>query len=393
MKVLYVASGTRMSGGATKSFLAMLRQADKYGIEYEVMCPDEDGLTKELRKLGVKTHVCHYRHCVLPPANGLKDKLIWLPRLIHNSWINHKAKKTLAKVAHDIMPDIVHENSSAVDIGYHIAKELEVPYIMHIREYGDLDFHMHILHVKNRLKDPRCWTISITGDIFRNKGQDKSPRGVQIYNGIMTSSQLEYDENKSPYFLYAGRIEEAKGTTELLDAFLRYADQVESPMHLKIAGGCNYPGYLVMLKDKVKTANKENLVEWLGDLKDVAPLMRKAVATVIPSRFEALGRVMPEAMTHGSLCIGRNTGGTKEQMDNGLRLTGEEIALRYDDEEQLCDILKRVTNAVEAGGPFASGGELRDMILRSQKSVTEFFSEDSMGKKLMHFYGKILNQH
>ena len=66
--------------------------------------------------------------------------------------------------------------------------------------------------------------------------------------------------------------------------------------------------------------------------------MRQAKAIIIPSHNEGFGRCMPEAMFNGCLCIGHDTGGTKEQMDNGTEATGEDIALRYQTEDQLTDI-------------------------------------------------------
>ena len=391
MRVLYVASGTRMSGGATKSFLAMLREADKAGIEYRVVCPDTLGLTRCLEEKGVYTYVRHFRHNRYPSTQGIVNLLKWLPRLIHDNYINWKAKRRLYEDVKDFNPDIVHENSSAVNIGYYIAKRLDVPYIMHIREYGDLDFQITIPDVGKRMADPGCWTISITKDIFLRKKQDRNPHATQIYNGIMTMSQLRFTPHKKRYFLYAGRIEPAKGTSELIDAYLKYLSVEKDPVPLKIAGGCNHPDYCERLKDKVAHAGCSDMVEWLGDRDDVCDLMFEAAATVIPSRFEALGRVMPEAMANGSLCVGRDTGGTKEQMDNGLEFTGNEIALRFTTVDDLAGVFSYITCEMKDNDPFASGGAFRDMIDRSQRSVCEFFSEEQFGKRLLSFYDKILN--
>ena len=45
--------------------------------------------------------------------------------------------------------------------------------------------------------------------------------------------------------------------------------------------------------------------------------MSKALALFVPSSFEGFGFITVEAMFCGCLVIGRNTGGTKEQFDNG----------------------------------------------------------------------------
>ncbi len=142
MKVLYIASGTGMAGGATKSMIALLCEAKNRGIQLEVVCPDGEGLTQWLRDNEIKVHVVPYRHVRLPYSNTLSDKLKWGPRLIHDFWINYRARKEVTRIASDFAPDIIHENSSVINVGYYASKHINVPDIVHIREYGDLDFNM-----------------------------------------------------------------------------------------------------------------------------------------------------------------------------------------------------------------------------------------------------------
>lgn len=390
MKILYVVSGTRMVGGASKSFLAMLQQADAAGIEYQVVCPDNEGIARHLKQKGIKIHTRNYRHCSLPPLNGLSDIVKWMPRLIHNSWINRKAKKELLQEVMDFRPDIIHENSSAVNIGYYLATKLDVPYIMHIREYGWLDFKLIIPDFRRRVNDKRTYTISITQDLQRHKKLLSHPRAVQIYNGIMSSSQIRYCEEKSDYFLYAGRLEPGKGISDLLKVYPEYARGEENPLRLLIAGGSDHPEFEAKIKETASASGFGHLIEWLGVRTDLPDLMYSAVATVIPSRFEGLGRVMPEAMTNGCLCIGRNTGGTKEQMDMGLALTGEEIAFRYDTDTQLPEILKDITKTARSGSTFKEGGEYYKMINRSMQSVTNYFSVERYRENLTKLYERII---
>lgn len=389
MKILYIASGTGISGGATKSFLAMLRQADRAGIEYEVVCPDENGLTRCLRELGKTVNVVRYRHASLPLTNGWKNKVKWLPRLLHNAWINHKGRKGVIEVARRYQPDMIHENSSAIDVGYAAAKAIGVPDIIHIREYGDLDFRMKLPGRSRRLADTEVYTISITRDIARHLKQDSNPHAIQIYNGIITSSRLRYSPDKKPYFLYAGRIEEAKGVSELLEAYAAYARKSQRPMKLLLAGGTNFPEYQQSLGRRIDKEGLSLSVEWLGERNDVDDLMHEAAATIIPSRFEALGRVMPEAMANGSLCIGRNTGGTKEQMDSYSQFLGHEAAFRYNSTDQLTSLLTDIDSAMRDGNPFDTCGKYQKMIADSQRAVEHFFSEENFGRQLMSFYDKI----
>ena len=112
--------------------------------------------------------------------------------------------------------------------------------------------------------------------------------------------------------------------------------------------------------------------------------MQKAKAVIIPSLSEAFGRVMPEAMYNNALVIAYDNAGSKEQLDNGLLLTGEEIGLRYTTENELSRIMLHVAN--EGLQPF------KEMITRAQHTVCKLYSNDQYTEKVLSFYKFILQQ-
>lgn len=392
MKVLYIASGSGLAGGATKSLITLLNQAKINGIHIEVVCPEEKGLAQWLRDNGIKVHVVPFRHVRIPFSKTLTDKIKWLPRLIHDFWINYRARAAVNRIASEFAPDIIHENSSVINVGYYASKHIHVPDVVHIREYGDLDFKMKLPGRKSRLKAYNIYTLSITKDIARHLNQDVNPKATQIYDGMVDLSEFRFNRDKKRYFLYAGRIENAKGIADLLDVYADYAHAITNPFPLHICGGCNHPDFLTKMKAFVKEKGIESNVVWMGERSDIADIMAEAGATIIPSRFEGLGRVMPEAMTNGSLCVAKNTGGTKEQLDNGLEYTGAPIAIAYEEGDQLKEILFNITKEFDKGNAFIPGSDFSNMIERSQEAVKEFFSEQRFGEKLLDFYNKILSK-
>lgn len=392
MKVLYIASSTAMAGGATKSLILMLTQMHKYGIEVEVVCPDEKGLTMWLKENGIKVHIVRFKAVYLPSYKTISDIIKWIPRVIYYSYINYRGKASLKRIAKDVSPDIIHENTSTINIGYHVSKSIGVPDIVHIREYGYLDFKMIIPDRKSRLQNKNVFSISITKDIRRHLGLDSNPRSTQIYDGIVESSDFRINPEKKRWFLYAGRIDSGKGIEDLLEAYVEYANSIDDPFPLYVCGGTTNESYLKRLKSIVKKNGLGSKVKWLGERSDLDNYMYDATATIIPSRFEGLGRVMPEAMTNGSLCVAKYTGGTKEQLDNGMQLTGKPIAISYDNKDKLKEILHNITATVKKGNAFSSGSEYIKMIERSQIAVKEFFTDDSFGEKVINFYNSILDK-
>ncbi|MDE6637647.1 MAG: glycosyltransferase family 4 protein [Muribaculaceae bacterium] len=391
MKVLYIASGTGIAGGATKSFIAMICQAQIHGIDFEVVCPNENGLTQWLRDRNIKVHVVPFRHVRLPYFNTMEEKIKWLPRVVHDFWINFRARSGVKRIAKEYAPDLVHENSSVINVGYYASKSIGVPDIVHIREYGYLDFRLILPGRKSRLKSPHVSSISITKDIQKHLKQDSKDNAIQIYDGIVRTSDFRINEDKQRWFLYAGRIEPAKSIEDLLHAYVEYVKSVNNPIPLYVCGGCDDPAFLENMKLITVQGGVNSKVVWLGERADVADFMYDAAATIIPSRFEGLGRVMPEAMANGSLCVAKYTGGTKEQLDNGLEFTGAPIAIAYEEKPQLVDALAKITEIFDKGGAFLPGTEFRNMIDRAQSSVKEFFSEESFGNKIIDFYNKILS--
>lgn len=392
MNIIYILSGTSVTGGATKSFISMLEQVQKRGHDVCVICPSQNGIYNVLKGKKIMVYAIKYRFASLPIARNIIDILKWIPRLIYTLVCNQLAYKKLLKFAKDWVPDIIHENTSVTDIGYKVASDLKIPCVMHIREYGDKDFGLHLYSINKRIKSSNVYTIPITKDIGQYRGVYGRERCCQIYNGIIEEIDIRYNPEKSRFFLYAGRIERAKGIEDLLDAYLEYCNTNTNPIPLKIAGAAYDKQYLERLKGRVENTSMVGYVEWLGERNDIKDLYHSAVLTIIPSYFEGLGRVMPEAMANGCLCAGRNTGGTKEQFDTGFEITGKEIGLRFKGKRDLCNIFNEITVNYDNGNAFFGEGIYKEIIMKSQEAVVHNFTIESFGIKLMDFYGKILYQ-
>lgn len=391
MNILYILSGTPMEGGATKSFLTMMQAVINAGHNVAVVCPDSEGAAQYLKDRNIQTLIVPYRFGAWPFLRNAKDACLLLPRLLHNYYINKNAHKVINRYAQDFKADLIHDNTSVTDSGYYAAKRLGIPHVTHIREYGDKDFHIHCFNLKKRLTAPDSYKIAITRDIADYRGLSNDPKAEVIYNGIIKESQINYNPDKKPYFFYAGRIESAKGVDDLIEAYINYAKNApdSQPLGLKLAGYELYPDFMMQLKRRVIEAGVEHLVEYLGQLEVITPYTSEAAAVIIPSRFEGFGRVMPEAMARGALCIGRNTGGTAEQFNNGLQLTGSEIGLRFNNTEQLIKHLIYVDNQYKNKAFSNPDSDLYKMIHSGMATVEELYSIETYGNKILKFYDRI----
>lgn len=386
MKVLFVKSSTTLFAGSSKSFMNMLDGLMKLGVLPLVVFPAADGMCELYRNKGIPTAVLNYRMAVYPPLRCVKDYVMFFPRLFGRIWLNYIASHKLLNIVRRFRPDIIHTNVSVIDIGYRVAMQLKIPHIYHVREYGDKDFslfHYPMCSCFLKKLKKHSFAICITKDIQRhyNLGADNS---CVIYNGICPESQIHFNPQKKNYFLFAGRLESAKGIADLLVAFADfYKLRPNSEIQLKIAGDTKNVHYYNFLLNEVKRLHIETNVDFLGMRKDVNNLMADAYLMIVPSLSEGFGRITAEAMQNGALVVGRNTAGTKEQFDNGLEMTGEEIALRYSNHQELvramCEV---VDNGIE---------HYFSMIERSQQVVKALYTNERHAQQVYDFYKVILD--
>ena len=73
--------------------------------------------------------------------------------------------------------------------------------------------------------------------------------------------------------------------------------------------------------------------------------MQKAAAIIVPSSKEAFGLITAEAAFNKCLIIGKDTGGTAEQIENGITICGEAAGLRYHSDNELLDCMLRVSQS------------------------------------------------
>ena len=240
MKVLYILNSTIKQGGATKSFMTMLSGLVAKGISPIVLMPDNEGIYSDLITMGVPTLVIPYRQYIYPKYNSVKDIILFVPLLLKWIYLNKKAVRRLADYIKDHPVDMIHTNTTVVNIGFDVAKRLHIPHVYHIREYADKDFNMHYIPSSRvfhrKLKKSNSYCISITRDIQRYHHVTDILSSRYIYNGIMPRKSKWHPIEKKRYFLFAGRIEPAKGVSELLEGYQIYHSKTTKPVPLYLAG-------------------------------------------------------------------------------------------------------------------------------------------------------------
>ena len=386
MKIAYILSSTTPLGGASKAFKTTLSGLMKLGVEPIIIVPDKDGIYQVFKEQGIPVYALRYKLNIYPGHRTLKKVIEFIPRLVIKYILNTMASQQLAAILRNEHVDIVHTNVGVINIGIQASKKVQLPHIYHLREYGDLDFDMDVFpskkHFRQQLNGPQSYTICITRDIQQHHQQTGKATSRVVYDGIKPAMTEFISYEKKDYLLYAGRIEAAKGLQELLMAYADYIKETPHALPLYIAGIIHDEGYWNNIQAFIQENHLKEQVQYLGQVPDIEEYMQQARAIIIPSRFEGFGLCMPEAMFNGCLAIGRNTGGTKEQLDNGLRLQGSEIALRYDTINELTHLLCEISQS-----PIA---QYQPMVERAFHTVNQLYTEENNAREIFQFYQSIL---
>lgn len=167
MRILYILSGTNSNEGSAKSFISMMNELKRKGNDILVVCPNDKDFYNILKNENIPVKAVPYSFAALPPHKRFKDKLRFIQRYLERRRRNNKSLPILENIVKEFNPDIIHENNSVINVGYRVSKLKNIPYIVHIREYGLKDFGLIIPGLKKRLKDPAVHSVAITKDIAK----------------------------------------------------------------------------------------------------------------------------------------------------------------------------------------------------------------------------------
>src|SRR5690606_19216235 len=299
IRVLYIVSGTHFYGD-NRSLLEILIDLKKYIFIHVLIGGDikndcrKSLFLEKLDEYNIEYTLTKSVYSVprLKVGQSITLRYLkWWMVFLKNSLLS--APK-FCKVIRIFRPNIIHSNNGLVYGGWLFSFLCRKTHIWHLREYIDKDHQMQHWPSKNFFINQiskGCAIANSKGvfDYFRLN----SSNSAVIYNPV--GVQYSYEPRKKDYILFVGRLIPTKGVKELLSIFKRVRQEYPH-LRLLIAGGIekNNP-YISELLTIADEPSYENSVSFLGYCSDVNELMKQAVCLVVPSYYEAFGRITVEA--------------------------------------------------------------------------------------------------
>lgn len=328
--------------GAAKSFMTIVKNLDKRQFRPVLISCKHNNYNEECDRLKIDNYVIPYVRCT---TNENTSIFKFIVKKIRMYMINQLALIRLAKIVRKECVDLIHSNTSVIDIGMYLSNKLHIPHVWHIREFLDEDFSQVFLSSNqiDKINNSDSYMLYISKAIQSHwtlKGITNS--GQVIYNGIAQNGLLDL-ENKPDHdfvrIVFSGHITPNKGQVQLIDALALLDKSLLDNVRVDIFGtGEEY--YLNFLKKKLEDNKLDEIVCFQGFSNNLKSILPTYDIGVVCSKAEGFGRVTVEYMLAGLCVIASNTGANMEILEDNI----SGLQYTYGDIE---DLAKKIEYLVE----------------------------------------------
>lgn len=316
MTILYVTHYSALFG-ANRALLELIEEGRKRGIKPVVVTLLDGDLVNELKKQNIPCYIIGG----YPWTTKINcPEYIRVVKQARNMIINRLAVKKTVDICRKYNVDIIHTNSSVVNIGAEAAKVLKIPHVWHLREFGDEDYNLEFYIGKRKaveyIEQNSQKIITISNVVYQHYAKyskDKSKWQI-VYDGVDSNNYIlssRYPEKKLS-IAFMGVLQENKNQIELLKALKLLSDNEgvnDFEVYFIGSGGA---AYTKRLKDFSMEAGILDNIHFVGNVPDVRKYLGKCNIGVTASKKEAFGRVTIEYMYAGLCVIASSTGANIE---------------------------------------------------------------------------------
>lgn len=320
MNILFITHCTGMAGANRSMLQLILELKDNYGVEPFVLLPEYNGQNRTLKD-SLMDNGIPYKETFISYFKKVDQSA-------YSQWDTIVSYRRIKRLAREFLPynfDIVHSNSSVIDFGGYLSRELGIRHIWHLRDFGDLDYSLNSVFGKTyeRLTYRNAEAfIAISDCIKKHFSKTIDPNKITtIYNGINPTPNipLSLHKNKKTQFLCAGIYGDAKNQMEILRAVdILVNDYHLTGFHVTMVGIGVKGQYAQELKRYATEHSIGQYVSILGEVDGITKLASTMDVGIMSSRNEAFGRVTVEYMLQNLAVIANDSGANTEIIENGV---------------------------------------------------------------------------
>lgn len=384
MKILFILHEKKM-GGASKSVVALISELKKMGHHIFVITPFGSGpVYDSIKNLDVPVKTFFFGWWMMPSYWSFPLKLAFRLLYICERIAVHR----IIKFAKRNQVQLIHSNSSVIDIGAIAATNLGIPHVWHFREYGDIDFSLEYLKGRKKsceyINTVNGRVIFISKDLYDYYKNDIYPEKSEvIYNGVsdsyIQSKDYSHSHDTPIVFLISGTLHKTKRQDIALKAcYILF--QRHYKFKIILAGSSSAlresKNYEKQLRDMAEQF-PPGYVEFTGYTTQMNKYRKISDVELVCSTREAFGRVTIEAMLSGNPVIGADTGATPELIADGV--TG--LIFSSADEFSLADKMEFFLKQPE---------HIRKMGLKAQEYAIKSFMANKNATQIDNLYRNLL---
>lgn len=337
MRIVFIANSSALYG-ANKSLVDLLFFLRKRNVDILVITPLAGAFDQYLKNnnIDVKVIPFEFNYHENTILSNIKTPLRFVRRLYKSRMCLHAIRA--------FQPNLIYSNSSVINVGFFLAKYLNLPHIWHIREdifsnYSyEFDFGKGFQNLLFRLSD-----VIIANSYYTLKikvGLSESTKVRVIYNGVFYKDQLKKlnktYQKELRNIAVVGLLHPYKGQAEAIIAFgklLKFNASLK--LHIIGSGSSEYLMYLKTLVSKLEITDN---VVFHGYVADMKTIYQAIDILLVYAKGEAMGRVTVEAMAFGIPVIGYRSGGTIEIIEHGKN------GFLFDTDDEMVNYVERVSN-------------------------------------------------
>lgn len=314
INILFVSHEEKLNG-ASLSLLGMIDELIKDNNIYVLTCFRKGPFIDELKNRDLRVIYAPYRRWLIYKP---KNKIKWILKkytCLFLSIINYLSAIRLQNIINSEKIDIIHSNTSVINIGAILSKLCNIDHIWHIREFGEEDFNIYSIYNKKIMFSyfNNSKYIIAVSEAIKNKYKEKinKEKIKVIYNGVSSNNkQARIFNNKKEELelVIVGALTLGKGQREAILAVNEIINRGYKNVNLTIVGS----GDKNILEKTINELELNNNIKMLGQVKNLIDIRKKMDIELVCSKSEAFGRVTIEGMMSMLPIIGANTGGTKE---------------------------------------------------------------------------------